>query len=347
MSRKKWIKIWLYVNTLAIVGIVSLNFLIDPLWFFSHSHKLNSLQVDFDERLQKSIKLKYNENLENIDTLLMGSSRSTYYDQSKFGNMKVFNFAFSGAYPYEYKYFINYAKSLKKNEFDNIILGLDFYGCGYKKDKKEKPDYLSDLDKNPLYILSNYMSLDASRYSLTNIAKSITNHAGGRSYNRNNVVLADKKNIKQVEERAKNKSKIYWKNMEYDENYSNVLQGLKNQNQKSNFIIYTTPLSKPFLQVLYGNKKLKEYYFRWVRDMVLVFGKVYFFTLPNKLSENYMSYTKDGDHFYPEAVENISKIISGQKDIKGFGIIITRDNVDKVLIDLEQQIKNYDLNRTI
>lgn len=60
-----------------------------------------------------------------------------------------------------------------------------------------------------------------------------------------------------------------------------------------------------------------------------------------------MTYSKDGDHFYPEAVENISKIISGQKDIKGFGIIITRDNVDKVLIDLEQQIKNYDLNRTI
>lgn len=349
MSVKKWIKIWFYINTIAIVGIVSLNFFIDPLWFFSYSHRLNSLQVDFDERLQKSIKLKYNENLDNIDTLLIGSSRSTYYDQSKFGDMKVFNFAFSGAYPIEYKYFINYSKTLKGEEFKNIILGLDFYGCGYKNDKKEKQNltYLSDLDRNQAYILSSYISLDALQYSLTNIARSITNHAGGRSYNRKNIVLADKQNTKKVEERAKTRSKTYWKNMKYNENYVNILQELKKQNTKTNFIIYTTPLSKPFLKVLYSDKKLKKFYFRWIKDMVFVFDKVYFFTLPNKLSENYTIYSKDGDHFYPEATENISKIISGQKDIKGFGIIITKDNIDKVLIDLKKQIESYGLNRTI
>lgn len=341
MNAKKWLKIWFGITAIVIPLIVGLNFFIDPMWFFSHSNKFNSLQVDFDERLQKSIKLKYNENLNNIDTLLLGSSRSTYYNQNKFGNMQVYNFAFSGAYPYEYKYYINYAKALKRDEFKNIILGLDFYGCGYKKEKKEKPDYLSDLDKNPLYILSNYVSLDASKYSFNNIAKSISNHAGGRSYNRKNIVFVDKQNTKKVEERADSRSKAYWKNMSYDENYVNILQDLKNQNQKSKFIIYTTPLSKPFLRVLYRDKKLKEYYFRWIKDMVFVFDKVYFFTLPNKLSENYTIYSKDGDHFYPEAVENISKIISGQKEIKGYGIIITRDNVDKVLGDLDKQIKDY------
>lgn len=341
MNRRKWIKTWIYANIIIIIGIIGLNFLIDPLWFFSHSHRLNNLQADFDERLQKSTKLKYNENLDQIDTLLMGSSRSTYYNQSKFCNMKVFNFAFSGAYPEEYKYFINYAKSLKKNEFDNIILGLDFYGCGKNKKKRDKIDYLSDLERKPSHILSNYVSLDALQYSLTNIVRSITNHAGGRSYNRKNIVIADKQNPKKVEERAKTRSKTYWKNMEYNANYVNILQDLKNQNKKSKFIIYTTPLSKPFLRVLYKDKKLKEYYFRWIKDMVLVFGKVYFFTLPNELSENYTIYSKDGDHFYPEVVENISKIISKQKDIKGYGIIITRDNVDKVLNDLDKQVKDY------
>ena len=138
MNAKKWLKIWFGIIATAIPLIVGLNFFIDPMWFFPYSNKFNSLQVDFDERLQKSIKLKYNEDLENIDTLLLGSSRSTYYNQNKFGNLKVFNFAFSGAYPYEYKYFINYAKALKGDKFKNIILGLDFYGCGYKKKKKEK-----------------------------------------------------------------------------------------------------------------------------------------------------------------------------------------------------------------
>ena len=187
-----------------------------------------------------------------------------------------------------------------------------------KKKKKEKPVYLSDLDKNPLYILSNYMSLDASKYSLNNIAKSISDHAGGRSYNRKNIVFVDKQNIKKVEERAYSRSKTYWKNMSYDENYVNILQALKNQNQKSKFIIYTTPLSKPFLRVLYKDKKLKEYYFRWIKDMIFVFDKVYFFTLPNKLSENYTVLSKDGDHFYPEAVGNISKNNFRAKRYKGF-----------------------------
>jgi hypothetical protein len=347
MNGKKWVSFWFAIVATIIPFVVGLNFLIDPLWFFAHSHKLNTLQIDFDERLQKSIKFKYNQDLNTIDTLLMGSSRSTYYDQNKFGNLKVFNFAFSGAYPYEYKYYINYAKLLKGNEFTNIILGLDFYGCGKTKEKKDKPDYLSDLTKKPSYILSNYTSLDATQYSLTNIFRSIINRAGGRSYNRSNVVIADKQDAQKVEKRAKNRSREYWKNLEYDENYSNILRELKKQNKKSNFIIYTTPLSKPFLQVLYGNQKLKGYYFKWIKDMVLIFGKVYFFTLPNELSENYMIYSKDGDHFYPNATQNISKIISGQKDIKGFGIIITRDNVDDVLMDLDKQIENYDLNQTV
>lgn len=346
MNEKKWLKIWFSIVVIIIPAVVGLNFLIDPLWFYMHSHKLNALQVDFDERLQKSIKLKYNEDFNNIDTLLLGSSRSTYYDQNKFGNLKVFNFAFSSAEPYEYKYFINYGKSLKGKEFNNIILGLDFYGCGIAKNKNDKLGYLSDLDKRRSYILSHYVSLDAMQYSLTNIFRSITNHAGGRSYNRNNVVIADRQDAKKVEKRAKSRSKTYWQSMIYDENYSDILQDLKGQNKKTNFIVFTTPLSRPFLCVLYSDKKLREYYFKWIKDMVLVFDKIYFFTLPGELSENYTFYSKDGDHFYPEAVENISKIISSQKDIKGFGIIITKYNIDKVLIDLEKQIKNYDLNKT-
>jgi len=346
MNQKKWLKIWFSIVIIVIPFAVSLNFFIDPLWFFTHSHRLNTLQVDIDERLQKSIKLKYNENLNNIDTLLLGSSRSTYYNQNKFGNLKVFNFAFSSAEPYEYKYFINYGKSLKGKEFNNIILGLDFYGCGQTKEKNDKPDYLSDLERKPSYVLSHYMSLDAMQYSLTNIFRSITNHAGGRSYNRSNVVIADKQDVKKVEKRAKSRSKTYWQSMAvYDKNYSAILQNLKDQNNKTNFIVYTTPLSQPFLSVLYNDKKLREYYFKWIKDMVLVFDKIYFFTLPSKLSENYAIYSKDGDHYYPDAAQNISRIISGQQDIKEFGIVITKNNIDKVLIDLEKQIENYEAEK--
>lgn len=347
MNEKKWIKIWFLTIMIIIPSAIGLNYLIDPLWFFSHSNKFNTLQIGFNERLQKSIKLKYNEDLRNIDTLLMGSSRSAYYNQNKFGDLKVFNFSFSDAYPYEYMYFINYAKALKGNEFKNIILGLDFFGSGKSKKIKENINYLSDLDKKSLYILFNYMSLDTLQYTLTNMMRSITNYTGGRSYNRNNVVMVDKKDSKEVERSAKRRSVRYWKNMQYNENYVKIFKELKYQNQKSNFIIYTTPLSQPFLHIIYHDKKLKDYYFKWIKDMVLVFDKIYFFTLPSKLSENYLNYSKDGDHFYPVVVENISKIISEQKAIKDFGVLITKDNVDEVLINLNKQTQSYDLNKTM
>lgn len=349
MNVKKWLKIWLYSMIISILSIVGFNYLIDPLWFFSHSHKLNTLQVGMNERLQKSIKLKYNKDLKNIDTLLMGSSRSTYYDENKFSNLKVFNFSFSNAYPDDYQSFINYAKALKGKEFKNIILGLDFFGSGTNKTKQEKIDYLSNFDKNSSYIFSNYMSIDTLQYSFTNMIRSMTNSTGRRSYNRSNIVIVNKEDSEKVIKRAKKRSKTYWekKKMEYNENYINILKDLKYQNQKSNFIVYTTPLSNPFLNIIYHNKELKEYYFKWIKDMVFVFDKIYFFTLKSELSKNYKNYSLDGDHYYPEAVENISKIISGEKSIKGFGFLITKDNINEFLVNLKEQIQNNDVNETI
>ena len=93
----------------AIVGALSaFIYYIDPLWLFGTSHKYNDVQVAFNERQQKMNHIYYQPF--EYDTLLLGSSRSTYINQHDFEGMDVYNFAVSNISVREYNAFIEFAK---------------------------------------------------------------------------------------------------------------------------------------------------------------------------------------------------------------------------------------------
>ena len=78
MNSKKWTKIFVIFSLTFIVIIGLVNYIVDPLWIFSHSNNFNKLQYGFNERLLKSSYIKHRENiLDNKDTLLLGSSTAT------------------------------------------------------------------------------------------------------------------------------------------------------------------------------------------------------------------------------------------------------------------------------
>ena len=54
MNSKKWIKILLILCILAVGFVGGINYLVDPLWTFSHSNRFNNAQNGFDERQQKT-----------------------------------------------------------------------------------------------------------------------------------------------------------------------------------------------------------------------------------------------------------------------------------------------------
>ncbi len=96
----------------------------------------------------------------------------------------------------------------------------------------------------------------------------------------------------------------------------------------------------------HGN--LKDYE-KWLRVLVEEFGEVYDFMGINTITSNQSNYP-DLHHFYPFIGTLIANRISKKenKNIpKDFGVLVTKENIDKHLVNLEEQIKNYDLNKTL
>jgi len=347
MQSRVWVKRFLLIVIGAIFAVYSINLFIDPIWVFSHKHKYNSIQYGFDERLQKSVALNYHEDISKIDTLLFGSSRTTFYNQNRFYNMKVYNYAFSSAKPYEFVEYLNFAKKLKKGEFKNIILGLDFFGIMPYDVSYKKAAIFKDIDKNSQlkYALTHYLSFSALKYAYKNFKNAYTSK-WEEGYTRDNIKLLNQDISKEkVISNAFRRSKKYYskKNvLNYNENYSKIFEDLIVSNKNSKFIVYTTPLSSPFLYQIYSNEQYKKNYFRWIRDMVDVFGKVYFFTMPSELAYNFWNYSRDGDHYYPFVCDKIIDIISQKKQINGYGIIITKDNLEKSIKIINNSIKDFE-----
>lgn len=344
MNSKKWLNIFLLLTFFSIGFVGLINYIVDPLWIFNHSNKLNKLQVGFNERMSKSSYIKYHDNvLKDKNTLLLGASTSTYFDENKFPGYSVYNYSVSSGSPHEYETFTNFAESVKKEKFDNIMIGLDF---DMYFSQKEVLFDINDFNYNKIeFAFKQYLSLDTFGFAFENIIRSLNNTTMNRSYTRNNIVIVDKLTENEVNKIVENSLIGYMNDSIVNPKYFSTLQNYKNKYNNRNFIVYTTPLAKPFLNKIYSDSKLKAEYIQWVSGLVEVFGEIYFFTLPSEFSENYLSDSNDGVHFYPEIGEKIGDIIFNKKMKDDLGIVITRDNINENIISLKKQIENYALNK--
>lgn len=318
MNRQKWIMSTLSLLLLYLVTVGIINYTVDPFNIFKHKNFLNSYQIGFHERIQKTAYLKYNSSLD-FDSILFGSSRATYYNQKSFKNMNLYNYSFSGAMPEEYSRYLEFAKSINSNKFKTIVLALDFYT--YRK-KIDIEKYNNIEESKILFFLKKYFTFDTLKFSIVNIKRSITNKTSHRSYDRNNIVHSDKVDENKVMLLAKNRSKKYYDKFKVDNNYRKILAKLKDNNSNSKFIVFVPPLSKPFLDKIYSNKVLTNHYIDWLQIIISVFDKAYLAAYPaSDLSTHYYKYSLDGDHFYPDTCDEIIDIINNSKDSKNIKLI--------------------------
>jgi len=323
MQSKKWLLIF-FIFSFSLIGSVGfINYYVDPFNIFSHKNRCNSLAVGFNERLQKSAYFKFNSP-KNYDAILLGSSRATYYDSTLFKGMNLYNFSFSGSIPKEYDYYLEFAKRNNAKPFSTIILGLDFYtfSSAYKKQKTPQ------LRHKVSFFFKNYFTLDTLLYSVVNCKRSLLKTTGHRSYDRENIVHSDKVNPTKVMALSKTRSVVYYQTFNaYNQDYKDILMSLKYKNKSSKFIVYTSPLSQEFLEAIYRDEKLLKFYYLWLEEIADVFSKVYCFTVPSKFSENYRKYSLDGEHFYPSITPIVADILLNKKDIKGYGVILDKENI--------------------
>ena len=330
MTQRQWNKAVLTISAMLVLGVFSVNVFIDSANIFKHSHSLNRWKTAFDERLQKTSYLTHRSDIEAIDTLLFGSSRNTYYDQENFASLSVFNYAFSNGNPEEYVTFLNYAKTLKDDAFSNIIIGLDFVGYGFvDKNAESNARLINDIQGS--FFLAKYVSLDMAFNSLKTVVSSVYTKLGTRVYDNNNNTYISRVDPQTTIEVAERLSEFYYSRMVFDEGYFDALKEMRSSNPETKFIIFTNPVSAPFLRAIYSDHSLKDKYFHWIREIVDIFGEVYFFTYPNEFSKNYMTLSNDGSHYYKETLITISNVLQSREQIDEFGLLLEKENLEHKL----------------
>lgn len=326
MNSKKFTRYFLLLVFVALNVVIIINYSMDPHWTFKHSNVLNNKQIDFDERQQKTNYLYFVNN--NFDSLLLGSSRSTYIKEHHFDH-KLFNYAANSMYPYEYEYFINTFEHLTGNTAKQIILGVDFFGSNKNKNKKPARQTNLETTLSPMYKYNLLINYNIFKYSLQNIKQnlSIKKHFYDRERVKstkkiNNIPLEIKRTIS------------YIQGFEYDSHLKDYLQNLPKHFPNSQFIVFTTPVTMSQLKA-YREVGLMPFYFQWLRDLVEAFGSITDFMTLNSDSMDDNNFF-DANHFTPAFADLLAQELVNKKD--KIGITLDKTNIDTYIKELEQKI---------
>lgn len=337
MNDKKFTWIVLIIFSIMTFGVVGFNFWIDPMWHFAHSHEFNDVQITINEREQKTAELLFQN--EEYDTILLGSSRSTYISPKSFEDWNVYNFSASNLSIREYESMIQFADNISKQPVERYIFGVDFFKSSEKEASSSSS--LTEFEKKveaPFYRAKTLLSLDLLDYSIKNFEFSRDNNiVEGRFYNRENTAFAKKLTEHEINDRTakeiiKFNELFYGTNYEYFDRYKKIMQDVKNISPTTEKIVFTTPISTELFKALVETDLLDDYE-NWLRDLVDVFGGVWNFMYPNSITNDISNYY-DGHHFNPE-VGNLIALRLKDKNAESvpedFGVYVTKENIEQHL----------------
>lgn len=337
---------WLAAALVPLFLAGTFNYTIDPLWCFSHSNFLNQRQPGFNERQQKTNRL-YFTGSQRYDTLLLGSSRSGYIDQHAFKDMKVYNYAANKMMAWEFDQWINIAQSIKGGEFDNIIIGLDFFNTSELLQEKMRkkfgnPYTYYEETRSFMYRYKTLLNLDALEHSYEAVKR--ISHPTISDYDRRNVRHAVKLTGKRKKEYTEYGMKEYLsplgREYRYDQKLFADLVRIKNDHPRKHFYVFTTPVSEIWFKRFVLNHGHLAAYKKWLRELVAIFGTVYHFMDLNSVTRDYENFF-DAHHLYPEKARYIALKMTDPMNSavpQDFGKVLTKETIDRYMIELQRQI---------
>ncbi|MFH0710464.1 MAG: hypothetical protein V2A75_09660 [Pseudomonadota bacterium] len=335
---KQWIKKSLFLLIFILIFIGSFNYIMDPFWCFNQQHHFNQFQKEFNERQQKSYKIYFSQ--ENYDTLLIGSSRTTYTNYHDFEPKRVFNYAVSGIWPKEYDIFIDFAINDLHQPIKTIIIGADFSSYLTNKDSHySRSKEIINNTKSPIYRWKTLLSYDSLTISVRSFRNTFTLAPNVAYYNSDNIKIRPKNTPDKLNE-------TQYSVLEYaksghlsqpDPEFHSIMQDLKKKYSNQQFILYTTPVSLPLMKTMIQVGHY-PYYEDWLRELVSIYGRVYHFMYINPVTMNYYENFSDSNHPYPATNTLIVKKLMSKNtnDLNTtFGMILTADNIDDQLKKLK------------
>lgn len=327
---KKWLVTHLTIIFGILLSIGSFNYLMDPLWCFSHQHFLQSHQGSFNERQQKVNLIHFHSF--DYNALLIGSSRMTVHNPATLPeNIKAFNIAFDAMRLYEFNEYIEYAKKANKKDFEYIIIGLDFVTI-IGKDPNQLP--LNTYQKTTLSPGYRYKML-LGYDTLVRSLKNLRNHLMGgvknkfKTYDENYVAHAFLRKPDEIQTIITNYTEsMSMENIKYDRtNYLDAIRTLKRNNPNTRFIVFTTPMPAPVVNKLLSSPNNQRTFNLWVNDIYREFGPFWHFFSTNMITQNYPLYFVDEAHYTSEVANCINQKLfheSCQNALfKDFGLYIT------------------------
>lgn len=347
MSDKKFAILTFSLFAVLTSFVVVFNVWIDPMWHYGHAHTFNDVQQVIDEREQKIVRLR--DGIQNEDTLLIGSSRSTYIHPSAFEMLDVFNFSVANLSMRAYDSMIRYGVQVHP-EFERVLLGVDFFKAS--EQEAGLPSSIMNYEKKiegSFYKSKNALSLKVFDYAVGNFRLSWKDSiTQDRLYNRQLEAFAreldDETRAEELSLKIERfKEEFYGENFVFYEAYSEILNKVINNFKEQQFTFFTTPISTQLFAVLVEEGNYPDYE-RWIRELVDVNGEVVNFMYPNEYTNNSLNYL-DGHHFYPHVGDAIAKqleaVIRGEELDGSFGVRVTRENVDEHLRDVRQTIDDW------
>jgi hypothetical protein len=142
--------------------IFSINYLIDPLWYFG-GNKVHAKNFIFNERVSKGN--LYLRDASKYNCVIFGSSRAIPLDAKSIEKFNCFNFAFSGANIKEIAHYARYVRRYSPN-IKLVILGVDEINFVDRDLTSHVPDFIRLLGKPPSHY-STYTSLNIFRFSFS------------------------------------------------------------------------------------------------------------------------------------------------------------------------------------
>lgn len=351
MNAKKWLKIWFFVILLFTLPIITFNFLVDPLWTFSHTNSFNHKQLAFNERQQKSNFIYFN-GLEKFDGIMFGSSRTTFINQNDFLGMNIYNYALDSMYPFEYLDYLNFAKEVKGDNFKFVIIGADFYNTKVRTIKRfEDPNYYISETKSFLYRYKMLANFELLKKSINNLNANTAEPP--LYYLRNNVKIRNKVSEPErissyTQNIIRHTNSFSNVNYKWNDDYFVILKRLKQENPTTKFIIFTSPISADlFVSIIRNTNKWSEYE-RWIRNLVDIFGTIYCFMDINSVTTNVQNYPDD-DHYYPYIGKILAnKISTNSFNIEpiDFGTVVNKNNLESFLAKQKERVNSYQFSES-
>jgi len=347
----KWLKYWFGVILISCILLLSVNYIVDPLnilhtKFFKQEYQMN----------ERFLKLEYlSNNHQKYDSYMFGSSRigttPPHSVEKYIPNSKFYNLTIASGNLHDYLIHLQYMikqKYLIKNLYLQIDIGnMGYYGNSHLGTLGTY--YPPVLNKSLTMFYFEYLSSFQPLSIIGKIKKNFQeeskieyflNTTGAYTKVRLEKLLTDN-----CEKYVKKEKTFNIKNKRFSSGIStkkalNAINEIVQLSKKHNIRLYifTTPHNKNMMDTYKINDYLK-----FIQGIALI-TNFHDFSGYNSITNNNCNYY-EYSHYRPLVGELISAKIFRDKNInvpEDFGIYVTKDNIDKHIINIKKQIENHD-----